>query len=51
MSWCRPITAISMQLARDCLSRGGSLIDAATLIGCGRDELDFALWLSLGERG
>lgn len=47
----RPISPVAMGLARDCLRRGGSLIEAATLIGRGRDELDFALWLSLGNPG
>ena len=30
--------------ARKRLMLGGSLIDAATVIGVGRDELDLALW-------
>ena len=40
-----------LNLARKRLMLGGSLMQAAEIIGAGRDELDLALWRYATRRG
>lgn len=39
----------ALEEARECMRAGGSLVEAATLIGWGRDELDLALWIAMAR--
>lgn len=49
MSTERKFIAVALAEARRCLARGGSLMEAAMLVGWGRDELDLALWRTIGR--